>query len=96
MGEQFAVEVERRRLVEAGRDDLATRVEQFAETCGDGGGFDVLSFEGTDDLVWWIEVKTTGLGKYFSFVMSANEVRCMEAFLERFCLYQAFEIRRGS
>ena len=36
LGEQWVLEVEKRRLVEAGRGDLAKKVEWVAETCGDG------------------------------------------------------------
>jgi len=45
-GEEVAVEVESRRLLSLGRDDLAAKVERLAHTCGDGVGFDVLSFGG--------------------------------------------------
>ena len=76
------------------RDGLAFRVEWVAETCGDGLGFDVLSFDGADDSEWWIEVKTTGLGKYFPFVVTANEVRCSEDLPERFHLYLVFDFAR--
>ena len=65
LGEEFAVEVEKRRLLFHGRDDLAAKVEWVAETCGDGLGFDVLSFDEGDDSERYIEVKTTGLGKHF-------------------------------
>jgi hypothetical protein len=37
----------------------------IAQTCGDGVGFDVLSFDEVDDSERFIEVKTTGLGKHF-------------------------------
>ena len=65
LGEKFAVEVEKRRLLYHERDDLAAKVEWVAETSGDGMGFDVLSFDEADDSERFIEVKTTGLGKYF-------------------------------
>jgi hypothetical protein len=42
LGEKFAVEIEKRRLLFYGRDDLAVKVEWVAMTCGDGVGFDVL------------------------------------------------------
>jgi hypothetical protein len=42
-------------------------------------GFDVLSFNEQDDSERLVEVKTTGLGKYFPFYVSACEVRCSEA-----------------
>src|SRR5262249_13520646 len=78
LGEEFVVALERRRLTEAGRDDLARRVAWVAETLGDGLGFDVLSFEEADESDRLIEVKTTGLGKFFPFYVTANEIRCSE------------------
>ncbi|WP_435017961.1 protein NO VEIN domain-containing protein [Tundrisphaera sp. TA3] len=65
LGEKFAIDVERRRLLFCGRDDLAAKVEWVAMTCGDG--FDVLSFDEGDESERFIEVKTTGLGKHFPF-----------------------------
>jgi hypothetical protein len=90
LGEQWVVEVEKRRLLEHGRDDLAKKVEWVAETCGDGLGFDVLSFTETNDSERYVEVKTTGLGKFFPFLVTANEVRCSEALPDRFHLYRVF------
>ena len=57
-------------------------------TCGDGVGFDVLSFDEADDSERFIEVKTTGLGKHFPFYVTANEVRCSEDCPDRFRLYR--------
>lgn len=94
LGEAFAVEVERRRLRSFGRDDLAARVEWVSVTCGDGVGFDVLSFDASSDGEQFIEVKTTGLGKHFPFYVSANEVRCSEDCPERFRLYRVFDFAR--
>ena len=37
-----------------------------------------------------IEVKTTGLGKYFPFNVTVNEVRCSEARPGEFQLYRVF------
>jgi hypothetical protein len=78
LGEKFAVEIEKRRLLFYGRDDLAVKVERVSITCGDGVGFDVLSFDENDEAEQFIEVKTTGLGKHFPFYVTANEVRCSE------------------
>jgi hypothetical protein len=94
LGERFAVEVEKRRLLSFGRDDLASKVEWVAVTCGDGMGFDVLSFDESSDSEQFIEVKTTGLGKHFPFYVSANEVRCSADFPERFRLYRVFDFAR--
>jgi hypothetical protein len=95
LGEKFAIEVERRRLLESGRDDLAAKVEWVSQTCGDGVGFDVLSFDEADDGEAWIEVKTTGLGRHFPFLVTANEVRCSEDCPERFRLYRVFDFGRA-
>ena len=35
-------------------------------------------------------MKTTGLGKYFPFNLTVNELRCSEALPERFHLYRVF------
>ena len=94
LGEKFAVEVEKRRLLFHERDDLAAKVEWVAMTCGDGIGFDVLSFDESDDSERWIEVKTTGLGKHFPFYVTSNEVRCSEDCPERFRLYRVFDFSR--
>ncbi len=94
LGEQFVVGLEKQRLLEARRDDLAAKVEWVADTCGDGLGYDVLSFNETTDAERWLEVKTTGLGKFFPFYVTRNEVRCSEAEPERFHLYRVFDFSR--
>lgn len=95
LGEEFTITVERRRLVSAGRDDLAAKVEWVAQTCGDGVGFDVLSFDADDESERFIEVKTTGLGKHFPFYVTATEVRCSEDCPEQFRLYRVFDFAKS-
>jgi hypothetical protein len=63
--------------------------------CVDGVGFDVLSYDTTDDSEQFIEVKTTGLGKHFPFCVSANEVRCSEDRPGQFRLYRVFDFGRN-
>jgi hypothetical protein len=94
LGEQFVLEIERRRLVEAGRDDLAAQVEWVADRCGDGLGFDILSFDDADDGEQYLEVKTTGLGKYFPFLVTETELRCSQDLAEGFRLYRVFDFSR--
>jgi hypothetical protein len=94
LGEEFVIEVEKRRLLFHRRDDLAAKVEWVAATCGDGVGFDVLSFDEDDDSERFIEVKTTGLGKHFPFYVTAKELRCSEDCPERFRLYRVFNFSR--
>jgi hypothetical protein len=90
LGEQFAVDLERRRLLGHGRDDLARKVEWVSDTNGDGLGYDVLSFDEADESERWIEVKTTAFGKYYPFYVTSNEVRCSEAMARRYYLYRLF------
>lgn len=91
LGEQFVVDVERRRLLEARRDDLSAKVRWVAQDFGDGAGFDVLTFDEATDAERLVEVKTTGLGKFFPFYVTANEVRCSQANADAFHLYRVFD-----
>jgi hypothetical protein len=72
-GEAFVVDVERKRLQEMDRSDLAKRVRWVAVEDGDGAGYDVLSFEshGRERL---IEVKTTNGTARTPFFLTRNEL----------------------
>jgi hypothetical protein len=91
-GEEFVVRFERARLIRAGRDALADRIEHTAVNQGDGAGFDVRSFEtnGRDRL---IEVKTTAYGKQTPFFLSRNELRVSREFAPAYHLYRLFRFR---
>ncbi len=78
LGEDFVVALERHRLLLADRDDLSRKVQCVALEIGDGLGFDVLSFDDQDESEKLIEVKTTGLGKFFPYYVTSTEVRCSE------------------
>jgi len=90
LGEEFTVNLERRRLLDRGRDDLAKRVEWVSDTRGDGLGFDVVSFDEVDDSERLIEVKTTKWGKQVPFIVTDNEVRCSQAMAKQYHLYRLF------
>ena len=85
LGEQFVYDLERYRLTSAGRDDLAQR----------GVGFDILSFDDADESERMLEVKTTGLGKFFPFYVTGNEVRCSEDMADKFHLFRVFDFGRA-
>jgi hypothetical protein len=95
LGEEFVVLLERHRLASAGRDDLADKVQWVAQTIGDGLGFDVLSFDDLEESEKLIEVKTTGLGKFFPFYITINEVRCSEDMTDKFHLFRVFDFSRA-
>jgi hypothetical protein len=94
-GEEFVLEFERRRLHDGGQPELARRIEWTAQVRGDGAGYDIQSY-GLDGAARLIEVKTTGLGKYFPFNVTANEVRCSEARPHQFQLYRVFSFGPGA
>ena len=94
MGEEFVMDVEQRRLHEKERrPDLARKVEWIADTRGDGAGYDIASFN-RDGSPRLIEVKTTGLGKEFPFMVTANEVRVSEREARAYRLYRVFDFSR--
>jgi hypothetical protein len=94
LGEEFVVHLERHRLLLAGRDDLSRKVLWVAVEIGDGLGFDVLSFDDQDESEKLIEVKTIGLGKFFPFYVTGNEVRCSEDMADKFHLFRVFDFGR--
>lgn len=93
-GEELAVNYERHRLIRAGCEALADKVEHISKSKGDGAGFDVLSFE-TSGEERFIEVKTTAFSKQTPFFASINEVEFARAYERQFCIYRLFEFRRA-
>lgn len=91
-GEEFAVRFEQARLMKAGQDSLASKIDRVSVSQGDGAGFDILSFEvtGAERL---IEVKTTKYGRETPFFLSSNEVEVSRECAEKYHLYRVFEFR---
>ena len=93
-GEQFVINFERARLIRAGENSLADRIEQVSVTMGPSAGFDVKSFEenGTDR---FIEAKTTKYGKNTPFFVTPNEVRFSRENSSHYYLYRLFRFRES-
>ena len=91
-GEQFVLNFERARLVLAGKEMLAAKIEHTAMVRGDYEGYDILSFEesGAERL---IEVKTTKYGLETPFFVSRNEVATSERHAHEYQVYRLFEFR---
>src|SRR5690606_32086064 len=91
-GESIALEYERWRLVKAGKESLADKIEWVSQTQGDGLGFDILSKNpnGTDR---YIEVKSTKLTKEAPFYFSALEYDFSKRQLSIFFLYRVFNLK---
>jgi hypothetical protein len=71
-GEELVLHHERERLIAAGRNDLARKIEWTSQERGDGAGYDIASFA-TDGSSRLIEVKTTNGPAKTPFYMSENE-----------------------
>jgi hypothetical protein len=93
-GEKFVLEVEQRRLWEAGKRRLAERIEQVSSTRGDGLGYDIVSFE-TDGRERFIEVKTTSFGSRTPFFASQGEVAVSDELSDKYQLYRVFKFRES-
>ncbi len=92
-GEQFVVQFEKARLIHAGQESLASKIEHVSATQGDSAGFDVLSFEITGR-ERFIEVKTTAYGALTPFFVTRNEVAVSRKAASGYYLYRAFDFRR--
>lgn len=93
-GEQFVINFERARLIRAGKESLADRIEQVSATVGPSAGFDIRSFEenGTDR---YIEAKTTKYGKNTPFFITPHELRFSRDNASRYFLYRLFRFRES-
>lgn len=91
-GELFVLELEARRLHDAGKKTLADRIEHVSATQGDGLGYDVRSFE-EDGRERLIEVKTTAFGELTPFYVTRNELARSERDAAQYQLYRLFDFR---
>ena len=79
---------------EANRADLAAKIDWVSERCGDGTGYDIMSFE-EDAVTRFIEVKTTNGGSLTPFIISQNELEFSEEAEDAFCLYRVFQFSKS-
>lgn len=94
--EEFVLRMERQRLTEQGRSDLAAEVEWSSKERGDGLGFDIRSFDATGYEERFLEVKATQSGKYQPFFISENERSFSNEFAEAFRLYRVYDFGAAS
>ena len=93
-GERAVVAHERRRLRDAGRDDLARRVRWVSQKDGDGAGYDIRSFCLRDGSERLLEVKTTGGWQWTPFHITRNELRVSEESRAQWRLFRLFNFPR--
>ncbi|MEO8381888.1 MAG: DUF3883 domain-containing protein [Acidobacteriota bacterium] len=89
-GEVLVVSYERARLSSLGHGILADRVEHVSLTKGDGLGYDVLSFSPTGR-ERFIEVKTTQLGPWTPFYVTAGEMTFSAEHPNDYSLYRVYQ-----
>jgi hypothetical protein len=88
-GEDFVIGFEKWRLIQAGKENLADKIEWLSKDLGDGLGYDILSKNenGTDR---FIEVKTTKLSKETPIYISRTEVQFASKVLKDYFLYRVY------
>jgi Domain of unknown function (DUF3883)/Domain of unknown function (DUF3427) len=89
-GENLVFEMERKKLIEAGRLDLAEQINHVSQTIGDGTGFDIQSFDEEGNKIF-IEVKTTKGGKGTPFYMSASEMEFANLNQKDYYIYRIYD-----
>jgi Domain of unknown function (DUF3883) len=94
-GEHWVLEFEQHRLTEAGRPDLYQKLSWVSDTLGDGAGYDILSFESSNDAQRFIEVKTTNGPHGTAFIISRNELDFSKEVGDAFHLYRLFRFREA-
>jgi Domain of unknown function (DUF3883) len=94
-GERFVLDLERRRLRDAGRMELESKIEWVSETQGDGAGFDIRSFDDTGAEIL-VEVKTTKGPEGTAFYITANELRCSGKHGAQYRLYRVFDFKNAT
>jgi hypothetical protein len=92
-GEYLILNYERARLVLAGKEKLAQKIEHTSQIKGDHEGFDILSFE-VDGQERLIEVKTTQCGATSPFFATRNEVEVSEREAARYHIYRLYDFRQ--
>jgi hypothetical protein len=93
-GEEIVMEIERRKLMEAGRKDLAERIDWVSSKI-DGLGYDIKSFDissSSEEIDIFIEVKTTSEGMYTPFHISLNEVITSRRLKSSYYIYRVFSL----
>lgn len=92
-GEEFVIDVEKKRLNSLGRSDLAAKVYWLSKEKGDGAGYDIDSFD-IDGSPIFIEVKTTRGDIAVPFYISNNEIAVAQEKGESYKIYRVFDIER--
>lgn len=94
-GEQIILTIEKQKLKNFGREDLAEKVNWVSKDKGDGLGYDILSYDilqnGKEKEIY-IEVKTTTGSINKPFDVSINEVEFSQEHSDSFYIYRVYSL----
>jgi hypothetical protein len=90
-GEAWVMALEKKKLTEAGRPDLAEKVIWVSDTVGDGLGYDIESVD-EHGRPFFIEVKATNQDQDAPFFISQTELAVSERKGEDYRLYRVFNL----
>lgn len=85
------MKLEREKLINSGKPDLAKEVDHVSKTRGDGLGYDIKSYDVNGEEIY-IEVKGTINPKNTSFFISAAEVDISRKYPNQFYLYRVYDL----
>lgn len=88
-GEKLVIAYEKWRLIKAGKDGLAQKIEWISKEKGDGTGYDILS-KNTNGTDRYVEVKTTKLSKETPIYLTRTELTFATQCAKNFFLYRVF------
>jgi hypothetical protein len=90
-GELWVIEVEKQKLIEAGRPSKADKVKHIASEEGDGTGYDILSYDKNTGKEILIEVKTTTGNSRTPFYLTRTEVERSKVDSKKYRLYRVYD-----
>ena len=93
MGEKIALELEKRRLQEAGRPDLAAKIYLTRDKQGNTAPFDILSYD-IDGSEKYIEVKSTTTRDCYRFYISQREINFCKQNVDHYLIYRIFALNK--
>jgi hypothetical protein len=93
-GERFVVDIERKRLYDGDRSDLARKVRWTSAEDGDGAGYDVSSFK-LGGQPQFIEVKTTNGSRHTPFYLTRNECDVAKEYPNEWRIYRVHLFATG-
>ena len=93
-GEEIAIEIEKHRLKNLGREDLVPKITHVAKK-KDGLGYDIISTdldEAGKEQEIYIEVKTTAGDINTPFYVSTNELKVSRKYKDLYYIYRIFNM----